>query len=121
MCVHCPDYLQTLLDLSVTEGYDLPVVVGIDAVDVNGTMRTGPQLFGQFYPTPAVPAHPHGTAKYAFVDTVLLATVRRLCGSPVPPPSGLCDAYTAVLQRQRALFPTHTWSDPATGRNPTWP
>jgi hypothetical protein len=125
-------YNQIVFDLSLTPGYDLPGAIYIDAVDVNGTIRTGPQRFGQFYPdTPGNNSLINGEARYAYVDTLLLGTVRRLCGllevdvrgGPGSVLSGnpLCDAYVSVLQHQRSEYPTMKWDDPSTGRNADWP
>lgn len=96
----------------MTKGYDFPVIVGLDSIDANGTMRIGPGLFGPFYS--GTPSGVNPTARYSSVATLLLATVQRLCVSPSP----VCDAYTAVLTNQRLMHATQSWSDAATGRMP---
>lgn len=119
-------YNQAVFDIGVTGTYDLPGVIYIDSVDVNGTIRTGPKLFGPFYGGLNEEGEdPHDTAKYAYVDTMLLATVRRLCGltgAAYPPlDPTLCSAYVGLLQKQRALYPTQKWEDQTTGRYINWP
>lgn len=39
-------YRQLVLEKSFTLGYDFPNAIYLDAVDVNGTIRTGTALFG---------------------------------------------------------------------------
>lgn len=123
---------QPVFDASVSApGYDMPGAIYMDGIDVNGTMRTGSDLFGPFYGGIGGPgAGPtNGTARYAYVDTMLLATVRRLCGLTGADGYGkgaglvddatltaLCPAYVAVLEAQRALYPTQEWVDTVTGR-----
>ena len=122
-------YQQELLDLSITGKYDLPGAIYIDAVDVNGTIRTGPKLYGPFYGgISATTNDPHDTARYAYVDTLLYATVRRLCGETGAPAyrggwmidatvrDNVCAGYESVLKHQRARYPTQRWVDYSTGR-----
>ena len=122
-------YNQAFFELYETPGYDLPGAIYLDGLDVNGTIRTGPQLFGPAYGGVNEASQPgviNGTAKYAYVDTMLLATVRRLCGLTGAPGYGAdmldehamaaCDQYIGILQAQRALYPLQQWMDPPTGR-----
>ena len=118
-------YQQPVFELGLTAGYDFPGAIYIDAVDVNGTIRIGPQLFGPAYSggngdedaTSGDPAL--ATARYAYVDTLLLASVRRLCASQQN--ATLCAEFTSELQHQRSLYPMQQWTDVATGRVQDWP
>ena len=96
------------------------IFVYIDALDVNGTIRTGTAPFGPIY-SGASQTGPHATTKYAYADTLILFTVKRLCTGATGSVATLCTSVQHHLNTRRAVYPLNRWSDPATGRNPGYP
>jgi hypothetical protein len=107
---------------------------------VQGTIRTGPGLFGPMYPGEPGMDAVNATAAYPYVDTLLLVNVNRLCrplaggaaslSSPAPPAatttppapsSSLCSLLSDQLALQRAAYPGRKWDDPANARVSQWP
>eukprot|EP00049_Salpingoeca_infusionum_P017911 m.354925 g.354925 ORF g.354925 m.354925 type:complete len:471 (+) comp17136_c0_seq1:67-1479(+) len=107
-------YNQVALDAVITQDLHLPNAMYIDAVDVDGTIRTGTQVF-----SPEAPQE-HGATRYAYVDTFALYTLRKACKTLSPKPS-VCHDMDLVLQERRAKYPLTRWSDVAHGRHTDWP
>mmetsp|Transcript_14550 Transcript_14550/g.28494 ORF Transcript_14550/g.28494 Transcript_14550/m.28494 type:complete len:119 (-) Transcript_14550:273-629(-) len=96
--------------------YDLPHAIYLDAVDTGGLIRTGTRPLDQ----------PGGSgqevAGFAYVDTVVLVNVNRVCsagGDKVFDQS--CQQLKTLLAGRRAKHPLATWSDPSHGRLVGWP
>ena len=128
----CPPCLQDVSQLTnyvgqiafrtaLAEGWTPPNAVYLDAVDADGAIRTGTALFG---PTSAGgvsasasdPAH--ATTAFAYVETMLLLAVRRVCGT-----SGgdACAQWADTLQQRCDQRPYARWDDGTHGRLVTWP
>lgn len=111
---------------NVSIGARFPNAIYLDALDVNGTIRTGPQLF--FADNETSKPLPNGAAKYAYVATLLLSNVNLACSGAIVPLSGnsapsaaACAAATGRLKMLRAQYPVQRWTDLAHGRLRNWP
>lgn len=131
----CP---ETLLDLSNLENYyrqiyienaiqqvklnptgtwGFPNAIYINAVDVDGTIRTGTQvLWGANRNTVDTV---HQTTSYAYVDTFILYNVYIGCVNNVLTAS--CNLLKDTLEQRRAKHPLTRWDDTIYGRSSTWP
>lgn len=134
----CPMYLQAVsqltnyynqiaLETAIQQDLGLPNAIYLDAVDVGGLIRTGVQLFPEpLWPVNGSTGHPpvsqHNTTGYAYVDTLLLWSVRQACkpGAGAPSPAN-CAAATSLLEQRRAAHPLLTWDDATYGRLVAWP
>jgi hypothetical protein len=126
----CPMHLQAMAQLenyysqlafenAVSHGYGIPNAIYINAVDYNGTIRTGYTLFGQHsYPDGWVPT-PGGTNGYCYVATLMLVNQRRGC--KVNPSSPACAALETTIVGLRKQNPLQRWHDPYHGRLANWP
>jgi len=121
-------------------GWRFPNAIYIDAVDVNGTIRTGSEVF---WPTPSssssnssstnntIPTFtsPHLVAKYSYTDTLLLSNVLWICSGGASgsnnnsskPSSAVCDSFIQTLQARRAKYPFLEWTDLTSGRLNNYP
>jgi hypothetical protein len=125
VCLLTNYYRQLAFEAAVTTpGFDLPGAVYMDALDVDGTIRTGTALFGPMFPH-ANQSGPHAVDRYAYSATMLFGTVARLCQNPdfawVGADPAACKALLASLYSQRSLYPATRWEDPSTGRHIDWP
>ena len=121
-------------------GFRLPNAIYIDAVDHDGTIRTGEQVFwppghhgGTASDTTgtaaaAAPASTsHGDARYSYLGTLLLSSTRWICSGQQPSRSGrkpdpvTCANITAMLEAHRAKYRTQRWHDPGHGRLANYP
>ena len=62
---------------------------------------------------------PYDSTRYAYVPTMLLATVRRVCQTQSNNPA--CHTLEDSLQAMRAVYPVTLWDDPAHARFTNWP
>ena len=126
----CPMHLQAMAQLenyysqlsfenAVTNSYGIPNAIYINAVDYNGTIRTGHTLFGQHsYPNGWVPT-PGGTNGYCYVATLMLVNLRRGC--KLNPQASKCTTIGATIAQLRNQNPLQRWHDPYHGRLANWP
>ena len=125
----CPPCLQDVSQLTnyvgqiafrtaLAEGWTPPNAVYLDAVDANGAIRTGTELFGLTGGGAAASDPAHATTAFAYVETMLLLAVRRVCGT-----SGgdACAQWTETLQQRCDQRPYARWDDGTHGRLVTWP
>ena len=107
-------YTQRALDKTADaeSGLALPGAIYIDVLDINGTIRTGTQLFSDG-------SAPSGTTGFAYVDTLLLYNARVGCAAPAA--SSECNALLDQIMQRRAQHPMRKWDDPAHGRLADWP
>ena len=120
-------YNQMSLEAAHVKGYEFPNAIYIGAIDFNGTIRTGTNVFRSTEDS-FQGSNGHGTTKYAYVSTVLLGNLRRVCpGNDKsimfidPQFSKDCEFLKSKLNANRALFPLQTWKDLDTGRLADWP
>ncbi len=112
-------YNQLALEAAVTiPGWDLPMAIYIDAVDREGTIRTGPAKFGPHFEPGDPGASGFGSQGYAFVATCILANIRRAC---LDQNSTVCWRLTQDAQAARDRHPFFMWNDTASGRVSNWP
>jgi len=95
------------------------MAIYLDAVDVGGLTRTGLEVFpsGEV-PTGAGPVS-HNTTGYAYVDTLILWSVRKACNEGKADAAD-CAAASALLEARRAQHPYMRWND-GYGRSMDWP
>uniref|UniRef100_A0A6B2L5C7 Phosphatidylinositol-specific phospholipase C X domain-containing protein n=1 Tax=Arcella intermedia TaxID=1963864 RepID=A0A6B2L5C7_9EUKA len=99
-------YNQISLEASFTNQWGLPNAIYIDAVDSDGAIRTGTQLFKG-----------NELSRYAYVATLLHRNLRLACTKPDP----LCDQLLTAVLKSRASFPYVRWNDTEHGRIGNWP
>lgn len=128
----CPMHLQAMAQLenyysqisfenAVTNDYGIPNAVYINAVDYNGTIRTGYTLFGQNnYPDGWIPVQ-GGTNGYSYVATLMLVNLRRGCKNASPTVAATCATLQETIEGLRAQNPLQRWHDPYHGRLANWP
>ena len=125
----CPMHLQAMAQLenyysqisfenAVTNHYGIPNAIYINAVDYNGTIRTGYTLFGRNYPEGWVPT-PGGTNGYCYVATLVLVNLRRACKAD--PLQATCASLETTISKLREKNPLQRWDDPFHGRLANWP
>ena len=68
------------LETAHVKGYEFPNAIYIGAIDFNGTIRTGTNVFRS---DGFQGGNGHGATKYAYVSTVLLGNLRRVCPGTV--------------------------------------
>lgn len=64
---------------------------------------------------------PFDTTAYAYVDTMLLQGVKRVCASAPSELQPTCDNWIGTLQDRRAKHPFLRWDDGIHGRLTSWP
>lgn len=98
-------YSQVFLDRVATDPatYAPPGAIYLDVLGANGTIRTD---------TTAVDAH-----GFAYVDSLLLWNLQRLCGSDDP----ACAGLARIVATRRGLNPARRWESPSEGRHAVWP
>lgn len=93
----------------------------LDALDFDGTLRTGTQtLFGS---ERSATSASHKSTRYAYVDTILAYNVRRGCQAVHLDPSAVSCNNTLfdTVNRRRAKYPLQRWEEPSYGRHVDWP
>ena len=132
---HCP---ETLLDIAQLENYykqlsleevvqqtvgspskpsswGFPNAIYINAVDFDGTIRTGTQvLWGK----ERSPDTTQSSTAYAYVDSIVAFNVHVACDGRT---DGACGELARVLADRRAKHPLQLWQDEAIGRKTNWP
>jgi len=102
----------------VVNGMGFPNAIYINAVDVDGTIRTGTQnLWGAKRGTDAA----HYLTSYAYVDTLVLYNVLVGCKRFSNGSSGECKSLVDTLDSRRAKHPAVFWDQPELGRLTNWP
>lgn len=101
----------------------------LDALDYDGTTRSGTQLLDGLERSNS--CADHKVEKYAYVDTVLAYNLRRACESSRPAIlstrvlgiSGrhTCESLKQTIDLRRAKYPLKVWDDPYFGRQSDWP
>jgi len=105
-------YNQLVLEAAFANQLDFPNAIYLDAVDQDGTIRVGTQLFPDSTDQDTL------TAKYAYVSNFLLYNLRKVCGSST---SSQCVSLKTLLLANRAQYPLQIWNDPTHGRLVNWP
>eukprot|EP00816_Leptocylindrus_hargravesii_P007346 CAMPEP_0196806444 /NCGR_PEP_ID=MMETSP1362-20130617/6343_1 /TAXON_ID=163516 /ORGANISM="Leptocylindrus danicus, Strain CCMP1856" /LENGTH=594 /DNA_ID=CAMNT_0042179925 /DNA_START=46 /DNA_END=1830 /DNA_ORIENTATION=+ len=127
----CPDFC---LDTSQLQSYynqapmedahsnpdwGFPNMIYLDAVDVDGTIRTGTQvMFGH---KRSDNLEEYWLSRYAFVDTLLAYNLGVACSRLPAQNQTLCDETLEVLEERRSRYPVTLWDEPKYGRHADWP
>jgi len=95
-----------------------PNAIYLDALDFDGTVRTGSQLLNG-----ADRGGPdEDDSKYAYVDTVLMYNVQQLCsGGKSEGSSAECQSLANLFQERRQRYPFRLWEDTDRARYADWP
>jgi hypothetical protein len=109
-------YHQTAFEIAVKNKWGLPNAIYLDAIDYNGTIRVGPEEFGDGLPTSD---RINGKAKYTYTATFALINLNRVC--PSRHSSEDCEKLYGIVEERRALYPITHWKDEYYGRHDTWP
>ena len=110
-------YNQVALDAAYNRpGSDFPTAIYLDAVDLGGTIRTGTELINPLQDRGGA-LTAHNATRYAYVATLIGATVKRLCKGA--PGSTDCTSLLATLEAERAKYPLTLWDDAEHGRSST--
>lgn len=107
-------YKQLTLEEAHLKGWDIPTIY-IDAVDLDGTIRTGTTVLGG-----SDTVSDHEATRYPYVDTLLAANIRRACQSGVYAPEE-CSRLKTLIEERRKKYPLEVWKDEAHGRLIGWP
>lgn len=117
----CPGSLLDLAQLSnyynqysIEEAFSttkLPMAWYLDALDYNGTIRTGCQVLDG-YDQDSLKCQ---ASSYALVDTILLYNAKQICRHSGD--NSTCGIYMkTLLEERRNAHPFQFWSDPSHGR-----
>lgn len=116
----------TLEEAFVTPGWRFPNAIYINAVDWEGTIRTGTQvMWGAKRSLDSIPTHE--TAAYAYADTIILSNIQLGCGvkaggaQPVQARVTACADLQKRYQDRREKNPLFLWNDAQFGRLADWP
>eukprot|EP01006_Ploeotia_vitrea_P058068 TRINITY_DN68733_c0_g1_i1.p1 TRINITY_DN68733_c0_g1~~TRINITY_DN68733_c0_g1_i1.p1 ORF type:complete len:479 (+),score=21.77 TRINITY_DN68733_c0_g1_i1:25-1461(+) len=119
----CEYYNQRTLEKAYQQvkagnySWGLPNAIYTDAVDVNGTVRTGLKIVtaeGE-----ETSKNSHDLTRYAYVDTVLAVNVLLACQGHEG--SAQCSSLIKLLDARRAVYPLTLWEQPERGRHVVWP
>lgn len=121
-------YGQHALEIAHESGYEFPNAIYIDAVDKDGTIRTGTDVFGSVLDDDGN-APLHDATKYAYVATLLASNLRRVCNMTKTPkletvnPSmhNDCEMLYSRIDSYRRAYPFSRWNDTSAGRRSDWP
>jgi len=113
-------YKQISLELATQQGWDFPGAIYIDAVDHDGVIRTGTREIPMPGDYSSQVSADHSTTSYAYADTLILANLRRLCGSSLDATEE-CIQLNKTIEARRSKHPYQRWSDLETGRSADWP
>lgn len=94
---------------------DLPNAIYLDALDWNGTIRTGTTLLNG-----RARGDEHPTTAYAYVDTFLAYNLRVACDH-FHADQDECATLKETVEARRAAYPLARWDDPEHGRLASWP
>jgi len=104
-------YNQIAFESVWVNQWDYPNAIYIDAVDLDGTIRTGTQILQN-------QSQDTQLTRYAYVSNILLYNLQKACGSDN---TGQCLTLKNLLSTNRSLYPIQRWDDPSYGRLMTWP
>jgi len=128
----CPEYLQEISQLhnyykqlsfsaALKNSWDFPNAIYLDAVDVNGTIRTGTKNFFPnqiFFDEKNAEVDDHGETKFAYAHILLFYNLRIICGSNS---TGNCQILKNYLEDKISAYPLQRWDDQVHGRLINWP
>jgi len=113
-------YLQFAMDKAVNDDQaGFPGAIYLDAVDLQGTIRTGTTLLSQ-----QVGQSPDAdnTQRFGYVDSLLLYNVRKSCSSLTQAQQQAdCAAFEKMLVSRRNQNPAQKLNNPSQGRHSAWP
>jgi hypothetical protein len=115
-------YIQRVLEeawqgLESNPEIAFPNAFYLDALDFNGTLRTGTQLLnGQ---ERASPYAPNKATTYGYVDLILAYNVRLVCKGHDGNLS--CQELTKLSEQRRTEHAMKRWDEPELGRHVDWP
>lgn len=127
----CPDFcldtsqLQSyynqapMEDAHTYSSWGFPNIIYLDAVDVDGTIRTGTQLM--FGHRRSDNLEEYLIERYPFVDTLLAYNVGVACGSLAQGNRTRCDETLVLLEERRSRYPMTLWDETKYGRHKDWP
>jgi hypothetical protein len=98
------------------ESTGFPNAFYLDALDLSGTVRTGPQLLDGANRGGDIATN---DAKYPYVDTVLIYNVKNACQQLNNSQS--CTNFAGMIDRRREKFAMMLWDDPSRARHSEWP
>ena len=110
-------YNQISLDMSFSNSLGFPNAIYLDAMDVEGVIRTGTALTG----APDATDPTHEQTAFAYSDTLILYTLRKACGQLTAPLPDECTSLDELYSQRRAQFPLTRWDDDYYGRHSDWP
>jgi len=105
-------YNQIVFEEVWSNQWDYPNAIYIDAVDQDGTIRTGTQILEQSQPRDTL------LTRYCYVSNILLNNLQKGCGSVN---TGQCLTLKNLLLSNRSQYPIQRWDSPYYGRLTTWP
>jgi hypothetical protein len=124
-------YNQISIDKALNEKFAFPNAFYLDALDFDGTIRTGSLLLdGANRGTSAF-----NTSKFAYVYTIIEYNRQRTCSvetdpagvdstirdSPVFSVSNGCTVLASEIEKRRQKNPLQLWDEPMHGRHRGWP
>jgi hypothetical protein len=111
----------SLEEALLTPGWEFPNAIYINAIDWEGTIRTGTEVLWGGTREGSDPQH--ATTAYAYVDSMLLFNVRMACKDVTASTTTatVCSELEASLEARRAMHPATYWEDAVFGRELTWP
>jgi len=117
-CAQLENYYKqiTLEEVISQVDYGFPNAIYINAIDWEGTIRTGTEVLWGGQRDGSDPNHQ--TSAYAYVDTMLLYNLRVACGGDE---NGQCGVLKSTLEARRSKYPAQYWDDVTFGRLVDWP
>lgn len=110
-------YSQKSIDLVITEQLGFPNAIYIDALDEQGSIRTGIGLPG--VSLNQIHDDDHLNTRFCYVDTILLWNVQKSCALYWLPE---CSHVQRILENRRMTNPFQVWNDTYHGRlDSDWP
>ncbi|GMI52228.1 hypothetical protein TeGR_g11119 [Tetraparma gracilis] len=101
-----------------TDGWVFPNAFYIDALDYDGTIRSGSTLLNGLVREGGVEGKEK--TRYAYADTVVGANVKLACRDRGEADAD-CAALTELVEARRAKYPAERWDDLKYGRSADWP
>jgi hypothetical protein len=112
-------YHQLSLELANRCNLPLPNMLAVDGLGDEGTLVIGSTTNPRWIEEESgLIADSNNQLKYAFVDTLLVTNVQRVCKDQPHPD---CEAMISKLRQRKGQFPLQRWDDPARGRLKYWP
>jgi hypothetical protein len=110
-------YKQITLDQAYNDGKMFPNAIYIDALDYDGTLRTGTTLPWGVEKGDDVTEHK--MTRYAYADTLVGYNVKLACKGREADAD--CVRLTKLIDERRAKYPLVRWDDAKYGRSSSWP